>query len=154
MWTQEDLWWFAPQQHHKKKEVVEESDNFNIGGSQGREDRVGQIMLYFLPIMLFLCAQNSTDYALNCAQKLPIILKLCSLFLEGMYVWTSTHHCNTHSLNFKFKHTYHHQSCSSKHMDPWTDKCNCPVHHLLGLCCCVPLWCISSYPRSGQYSVR
>ena len=82
----------------KKKEVVEESDNFNIGGSQGREDRVGQIMLYFLPIMLFLCAQNSTDYALNCAQKLPIILKLCSLFLEGanLYVQIITLLCYVH----------------------------------------------------------
>jgi len=40
-------------------------------------------MLYFLPIMLFLYAQNSTDYALNYAPKLPIMLKLCSLFLEG-----------------------------------------------------------------------
>ena len=40
-------------------------------------------MLYFLPIMLFLYAQNSTDYALNYALKLPIMLKLCSLFLEG-----------------------------------------------------------------------
>ena len=40
-------------------------------------------MLYFLPIMLFLYAQNSTDYALNYAPKLPIMLKLRSLFLEG-----------------------------------------------------------------------
>jgi len=45
--------------------------------------RVGQIMLCFLPILLFLYAQNSTDYALNYAPKLPIMLKLCSLFLEG-----------------------------------------------------------------------
>ena len=39
-------------------------------------------MLYFLPIMLFQNAQNSTDYALNYAPKLPIMLKLCSLFLS------------------------------------------------------------------------
>ena len=47
------------------------------------QTRVGWIMLYFLPIMLFLYAQNSTDCALNYAPKLPIMLKLCSLFLEG-----------------------------------------------------------------------
>ena len=45
--------------------------------------KVGRIMLCFLPIMLFLYAQNSTDYALNYAPKLLIMLKLCSLFLSG-----------------------------------------------------------------------
>ena len=44
---------------------------------------LGGLCFVFLPIMLFLYAQNSTDYALNYAPKLPIMLKLCSLFLEG-----------------------------------------------------------------------
>jgi len=38
-------------------------------------------MLNFSPIMLFQYAQNFTDYALNYAPNLPIILKLCPLFL-------------------------------------------------------------------------
>jgi len=43
--------------------------------------RVGRtLMLNFLPIMLFQYAQNRTDYAYN---YLPIMLKLCPLFLEG-----------------------------------------------------------------------
>ena len=43
---------------------------------------------FFLLIMLFQYAQNSTDYALNYAPNLPIMLKLCSLFLEvaNLYV--------------------------------------------------------------------
>ena len=45
--------------------------------------RVGQIMLNSLPIMLFQYAQNSTCYAANYAPDLPIMLKLCPLFLEG-----------------------------------------------------------------------
>ena len=40
-------------------------------------------MLNFSPIMLFQYAQNSTNYALNYAPNLPILLKLCPLFLEG-----------------------------------------------------------------------
>jgi len=40
-------------------------------------------MLNFSPIMLFQYAQNSTDYALNYAQNLPIMLKLCPLFMQG-----------------------------------------------------------------------
>jgi len=44
-------------------------------------------MLYYLPIMLFLYAQSSTDYALKYASNLPIMLKLCSLFLEGANVY-------------------------------------------------------------------
>ena len=46
------------------------------------KSRVGRIMLNFSPIMLFQYAQNSTDYALNYASNLPIMLKLCPLFLE------------------------------------------------------------------------
>jgi len=42
------------------------------------------IMLsFFLPIMLFQYAQNFTDYALNNAPNLSIMLELCPLFLEG-----------------------------------------------------------------------
>ena len=60
--------------------------------------RVGRIMLYFLPIMLFQNAQNSTDYALNYAPKLPIMLKLCSLFLGGanLYVQITALLCYVH----------------------------------------------------------
>ena len=54
----------------------------NSYGSELSQPRVGRIMLYYLPIMLFLYAQNSTDYALNYASNLPIMLKLCPLFLE------------------------------------------------------------------------
>ena len=59
-------------------------------------------MLYFLPIMLFLYAQNSTDYALNYAPKLPIMLKLRSLFLEGenLYVQIIALLCYVQHNNF------------------------------------------------------
>jgi len=59
-------------------------------------------MLYYLPIMLFLYAQNSTDYALNYASNLPIMLKLCSLFLEGanLYVQINALLCYVQHRNF------------------------------------------------------
>ena len=44
---------------------------------------VDLICSVFLPLMLFQYAQNSTDYALNYALNLPIMLELCPLFLEG-----------------------------------------------------------------------
>ena len=68
--------------------------------------KVGRIMLYFLPIMLFLYAQNSTDYALNYAPKLPIMLKLCSLFLERSKLVCSNNHISLLCTASQF----HHQS--------------------------------------------
>jgi len=52
--------------------------------------------------MIFLYAQNSTDYALNYAPKLPIMLKLCSLFLEGanLYVQITALLCYVQHHNF------------------------------------------------------
>jgi len=57
-------------------------------------------MLDISPIMLFQYAQNSTDYALNYAPNLPIMLKLCPLCLEGanlyMYVQIIALRCSVH----------------------------------------------------------
>jgi len=48
--------------------------------------------------MLFQYAQNSTDYALNYAPNLPIMLKLSPLFLEGanLYVQIIALPCCVH----------------------------------------------------------
>jgi len=45
--------------------------------------KVGPIMLNSSPVMLFQYTHNSTNYAANYAPNLPIMLKLCPLFLEG-----------------------------------------------------------------------
>ena len=82
----------ALERGHIERTIFEPSPPVGLGG----------LCFVFLSIMLFLYAQNSTDYALNYAPKLPIMLKLCSLFLEGasLYVQIIALLCYVQHNNF------------------------------------------------------
>jgi len=88
----------------------------------GLQTRVGRIMLCFLPIMLFLYAQNSTDYALNYAPKLRIMLKLCSLFLEGANFVCSNNRITLLCTTSQFHHQSQTRPSRSYHLKTHEDE--------------------------------